>query len=166
KEPSSTSSITPLPHSAREQDTRPLLQGAKRPTSNGYRPYIPERVSQHLLIDEVTAFFSLARPDVEGRLQTYQAFHDAKGYARTLGERKTLCFEEAFVLAILLGLYRPRVLVEIGTQHGASTRRILDIINLLGLDSRMVCFDVRDEVEHFTLQEADLVLRDVSGRFA
>jgi hypothetical protein len=56
--------------------------------------------------------------------------------------------------------------VEVGTQHGKSTRRILDMVRLLELDSRVVCFDLRDEVVHFRPgDEAELVLGDITGRF-
>jgi hypothetical protein len=102
---------------------------------------------------------------VEDKLRTYRSFHEEKGYERTLGELKTLCFEEAFLLYLALSVHRPRTIAEVGTQHGKSTRRILDMVDLLGLASRVVCFDRADEVRHFGPHEAELVLGDVTGRF-
>lgn len=131
---------------------------------NGYSPRIPEQVDTGKLLDQLTQFFYLRRADVEGMFGVYRAVHDAKKYAETLGEQKTLCFEEAFGLYVLLATIRPRTIVEIGTQHGKSTRRILDIKTLLGLPSRVVCFDVTNEVQHFTPAEAELIVKDVTGK--
>jgi hypothetical protein len=122
-------------------------------------------VAVHELVAQVSEFFGLPPAQAEEMLELYRAFHEARGYARTLGERKTLCFEEAFVLYVLLALRRPRTLVEIGTLHGASLRRLLDIKRLLGLDARVLAFDVADQVRHFTPEEATLRLQDLTGRF-
>jgi hypothetical protein len=122
-------------------------------------------VDHAALLDDAAWFFGLARREVEARFNSYRSFHEVKGYARILGEFKTLCFEEAFLLYLILVLYRPRTVAEVGTQHGKSTRRLLDMVNLLGLVSRVVCFDRADEVRHFDPGEAELVVGDVSGRF-
>src|SRR5262249_19050790 len=124
-----------------------------------------DKVDHGKLMDDVADFFRLARADVEQMFATYQAFHDAQGYAVRLGELKTLCFEEAFVLGAALSLTRPRVIAEIGTQHGKSTRRLLDLNQFLSLGARFVCFDVADEVKHFTRDEAELVVQELTGRF-
>ncbi len=135
-------------------------------SENGFTPEFPPPIELGPLLDQIGRFFPLPRPEVERRWQLYRAFHEAKGYERTLGEFKTLCLEEAFVLCITLGLVRPRTIVEVGTQHGKSTRRILDMAGLLGLESRVICFDLVDEVRHFTPgAEAKLVLGDLTGRF-
>src|SRR5260370_19154484 len=126
---------------------------------------MPERVAQGRRLDEVCAFLGSRRTDGEANVSKCRGLHGAKGYARSLGERKTLCLEEAYILYLTLLGYRPRTLVEIGTQHGKSTRRLLDIKAALGLDCPVVCFDVADQVEHFTPQEAKLILQDLTGRF-
>jgi glycosyltransferase involved in cell wall biosynthesis len=151
-----------------ERHYRPLLTPRRKSAavSSTYMPVIPDRVDHNLLLDEVAEFFQLPGPQVETQYQTYRAFHEAKIYAQTLGERKTLCFEEAFVLYVLLAQTRPRTLVEIGTQFGKSARRILDMRSLLGLDSPMICFDVDNQVRHFHPGEAELIIKDVSGYFA
>ena len=54
------------------------------------------------------------------------------------------------VLYAVLATRRPSgPVVEIGTQYGRSTRRILDMIDLLGLDTRVICYDIHDDVRHF-----------------
>jgi hypothetical protein len=118
------------------------------------------------LFTDVGDLFDLDRLEVERRWQVYRALHDAKGYEQTLGEHKTLCLEEAFVLCVALGLARPRTIVEVGTQHGKSTRRILDMAEMLDLGCRVVCFDVADCARHFKPGvDAELILCDLSGRF-
>lgn len=149
-----------------ERHYKPLLvrreMAASRPT---YSPFIPDRVDHAALVEDVARFFGLAPGEAEEKFRAYRRFHDAKGYAHTLGELKTLCFEEAFLLYVTFDLYRPRTVAEVGTQHGKSTRRILDMAGLLGLGSRVVCFDRADDVRHFTRGEAELVAGDLTGRF-
>jgi glycosyltransferase involved in cell wall biosynthesis len=151
-----------------ERHYKPLLGPPRRAPAagNGFVPSIPDRVDEEKLVEEVGRFFGLARADVENRLRIYRSVHEAKDYARRLGEFKTLCFHEAFVLSVLLGLMRPRTIVEVGTGDGRATRRILDLVTLLGLDSRVVCFDPAPQVRHFAPQEATVIARDVTGRFA
>jgi hypothetical protein len=132
----------------------------------GYRPVIPDYVDYGLLLSEVSELFQCDRALVKTSFEKYRTFHDSKGYARTLGERKTLCFEEAFILYFLLAKTRPPTLVEIGTQHGKSTRRLLDIKKLLGLKGKFFAFDIQDQVEHFKPREAKVIVRDLIGRFA
>jgi glycosyltransferase involved in cell wall biosynthesis len=145
--------------------------GGRRPGEDGagpVSPWTPEfpEVDRDRLFGQVGRFFGLGRDDVEQQWRTYHALHEANGYERKLGERKTLCLEEAFVLFIALALARPRTIVEVGTQHGKSTRRILDMVAMLGLGCRVVCFDVVNCVQHFRpADEAELILGDLSGRF-
>jgi glycosyltransferase involved in cell wall biosynthesis len=150
-----------------ERHYRPLLK-RREPAAHGrttYTPFIPDRVDHEALVGDVARFFGLSRPEVAAEFESYRAFHDAKGYARSLGEYKTLCLEEAFLLYLTLSRFRPSTVAEVGTQHGKSTRRILDMVNLLGVGSRVVCFDRDDEVRHFDRGEAELVLGDLTGRF-
>lgn len=150
-----------------ERHYRPLL--ARRdpePTPNvPYTPFIPDRVDHGALIGDAARLFGMERTEAEAKFHAYRAFHDDRGYARTLGELKTLCFEEAYLLYLAMSRYRPHTVVEVGTRHGKSTRRVLDIAGLLGLGGRVVCFDTADEVEHFDPGEAELVLGDLTGRF-
>jgi glycosyltransferase involved in cell wall biosynthesis len=154
---------------------RPLHSGAGIPAisresvpSNGqspYVPFIPAWVDLGKLTDEVSEFFGLERPLVETKLAAYRTLHESKRHAERLGERKTLCFEEAFIVYVLLDALRPRSIVELGTQNGRSARRLLDIRDFLGLEAKVVTFDVSNQVEHFAPVEAELVTADVSGVF-
>ncbi len=97
--------------------------------------------------------------------KAYRAFSKEKHYATLMGERKTLCIEEAFIIYVILSLFPPKAIVEIGTQYGKSTRRIIDIKNLLRLESNIVCFDIANQVKHFNPDEARLMLKDVTLTF-
>jgi hypothetical protein len=130
-----------------------------------YTPRFPSRINQDKLVTDVSHFLGLKRPDVQAMLGTYRSLHEQKMYTRTLGELKTLCFEEAFIVCCCLSAQQPRTIVEIGTQHGKSTRRIIDMKTLIGVDSPIVCFDVSDQVQHFVPSEARLILKDVTGKF-
>src|SRR5262249_20346167 len=142
-----------------ERYYRPLLTPRKRgpATSVTYRPFIPERVDSNILLDEIADYCHLSKAAVETKLRTYRAFHDSKGYARTLGERKTLCFEEALILYVLLGQLRPQTIVEIGTRDGKSMRRILDIKSLLDLNAQVICFGHEIEIRHLQTNEVELI---------
>ena len=134
-------------------------------TGTAFVPHIPTRVDEGKLGAEILHFFRLERTSFETALHTYRAFSEQKGYAERLGERKTLSLEEAFIIYVILQTTRPRTIVEIGTDVGRSTRRIIDMKNLLELDSPVICFDVIDRVKHFTPDEAQLILRDVTHTF-
>jgi len=132
---------------------------------NAYAPIIREKVDSAALVAGAASLFGRERSDVATLCRRYRVLHEEKGYARTLGELKTLCFEEAFLLCVAMETLRPRSAVEIGTQYGKSTRRILDMIAWLGVDCRLACFDTVDQVRFFRPAEAELVLTDVTGRF-
>ena len=71
-------------------------------TVHSYRPAIPRRVDREQLISEVARFFGAEVGRVRELYRVYRALHEKKGYARSLGERKTLCFEEAFLVLVIL----------------------------------------------------------------
>jgi len=129
-----------------------------------YRPHIPS-VDQDLLISQVSNYFRISSAQADSYYDEYRVLHNRKDYARVLGERKTLCFEEAFIISVILRLVRPANVVEIGTQYGKSTRRIIDIKNALNLNSQVTCFDIEDQVRFFESQEAQLILKDVTHTF-
>ena len=56
-------------------------------------------------------------------------------------------------------------MVEIGTHFGRSTRRLIDMQEVLGLSYHVECYDVIDRVQFFDRdREATLHLEDVTGR--
>ena len=131
-----------------------------------YEPYLPLTVSAPRLRAEIARFFDLPPETVRAWWDAYRALSVAQRYAAVMGERKTLCFEEAFVLFALMRLGRPPTVVEIGTQYGRSTRRLIDMRRHLGLGTRIVCFDIEDAVRFFDPGEAELVVRDITGDVA
>ena len=130
-----------------------------------FSPHIPTRVDEKKLVADIENFLRLEHTGIWSEFSTYRKFSVGKDYAERLGERKTLCLEEAFIIYLILQTTRPHTIVEIGTDYGKSTRRIIDIKDLLGLDSQVICFDVVDHVEHFTPDEAQLILKDVTHTF-
>jgi glycosyltransferase involved in cell wall biosynthesis len=151
-----------------ERHYKPLL-GPPRgpgPSVNGFVPIIPDRVDKERLSQEICQFFGLERAETDRRLDIYRRIHEAKEYARTLGEFKTLCFEEAFILFVLLGIVKPPCIAVVGVGDGKATRRILDMVTTLGLDSQIVCFDPVSMIQHFAPEEATVIASDISGRFA
>ncbi len=99
---------------------RPLLNPMRRTRARrgAYRPVFPEQIDLQKLIRDVEELLGLSCSDVESKLAQYQSFHESQGYAQRLGEFKTLCFEEAFVVYSLLEKVRPKTIVEVGTQSG------------------------------------------------
>ncbi len=130
------------------------------------RSIFPDQIPQELLIRQAAEFFTLKEEDVQIHYKEYKQLHIAKQYEAQLGERKTLCFEEAFLLYLAVLRNQPKHVVEIGTQYGKSTRRILDILQFTGLkSSQLTCFDIVDEVKYFSKVEAVLELHDVTTSF-
>jgi glycosyltransferase involved in cell wall biosynthesis len=148
---------------------RPLLAGpGPRPGAAApppYAPHIPPRVDRGRLVVDVAEFLGLPAGRAEVLFQSYLGVHEARGYARRLGECKTLCLEEAFVLYALLARDRPPTVAVVGAEDGGPARRLLDVVSLLGLPGRVVCFDAADRVRHFGRDEAELVVGDLAGRF-
>lgn len=159
--------------STRDETNRPATDSAIGPqplqsqvnVAHPYVPFIPDAVDEGLILRELVDALDVDAHALAEMLDAYRGFHRVKGYEYKLGELKTLCFEEAFILHAIFSVYRPQVVVEIGAQHGKATRRMLDSLALLGLEARVVTFDVLDQVEYFQPREAELIVDDVSGHF-
>ena len=149
-----------------ERHYRPLLvkrKGRKAAPRLTYAPQYPNWSDPGRLMDLAAEFFELEFLDVEARFEQYAEFHRDRGYERTLGEWKTLCFEEAFLLSLAMEKFRPRTIVEFGTRQGASARRLIDLVSYLDLDAKLYCFDNENLVEHFRPGEARLIVGDLTG---
>jgi len=140
-----------------------ILQTLKRPFR--YYPRIPNSVNWTKFIKQSSNYFRIPLKRTEYLFQTYYQFSKNKGYPEKLGERKTLSFEEAFLIYLVTIRLCPTNIVEIGTQYGKSTRRILDIVELENLNATVTCFDLIDEIKFIDHQEVNLVLQDLTYKF-
>jgi hypothetical protein len=130
-----------------------------------YRPGLNSQIDHRTIVTQAADYFSIPLQQVEAEFNIYRAFSDEKAYVQKLGESRTLSFEEAFLIYLSIRHYHPAQIVEIGSQYGKSTRRILDILHLLGLHSQMTCFDILDELKYVSHDEVKLVLHDVTHDF-
>jgi hypothetical protein len=119
-------------------------------------------VNQETLQAQAADFFNLPLAVVQQYYADYHALHTQKEYARRLGESKTLCFEEAFLLFVAAATVHPQHVVEIGTQYGKSTRRIVDMLQALHLNSAVTCFDVSNDIQYVNASEINLKIQDVT----
>ena len=131
----------------------------------GFHPSLPASVDRDLLVAQAADFWGLPTDTVWQHYHTYRRFHDEKGYEQKFGERKTLSFEEAFLIYLAALRLRPAHVVEIGSQFGKSARRIVDLLRFLELNATLTCFDVIDELQYVSKDEVELVLHDLSGDF-
>jgi hypothetical protein len=130
-----------------------------------YTPRLIEPIEDAQFLSSVADFFAIPLTNVAKMFIEYKSLSLDKAYASSLGEEKTLCLEEAFVTYVILCLTRPKTIIEIGTEYGGSTRRIIDMKVQLELDAEVVCFDVVNKVKHFEQNEARLVLKDLTHSF-
>ena len=129
-----------------------------------YRPVIPSQVDHEALLADIAEALGQPPKRVRELWSDYRDLIARKEHVSKLGQIGTTSSEEAFVLHCLLDVWRPGFLIEIGTYHGGSTRRILDSIEQLQSDTAVLTYDIEDMVRHFRPDEAELILRDVSGR--
>ena len=127
-----------------------------------YRPVIPTDVDHARLLQDLAALLQLPAERIEALWRDYQGLMAAKRHIAELGQIGTLSSEEALVLHCLCARFQPPEFIEIGTHQGKSTRRILDSIAHLQLETRLTCYDIEDLVEHFSPDEATLLLHDVT----
>lgn len=145
---------------------RSLFRRSTTRSGDEYRFELPRRVNHRQLRNELAELFGIERGEVRRLYRDYRDLHKNRQYAAKYGERKTFNFEEAFVCFAALAHARPSgPIVEVGTQHGKSTRRILDMLDFLSLENEVFCFDVEDQVEAFSKDEATLFLEDLTGCF-
>lgn len=137
---------------------------SRLPEPNRYEPYIPEQVNPKLLHQEIADILPLSKAEVGQLWEAYDQFSIEKDYLTTFGNQKTLAQEEAFILYLLMKHYTLPYVVEIGTQYGKSTRRILDIKAHLKQDTSVIAYDIDDQVKHFKPEEVDFRLQDITGR--
>jgi hypothetical protein len=130
-----------------------------------HRALPPAQADRGLLQAQTADYFGLPLDQVAALYTEYSALHEQKDYAGQLGEDKTLCFEEAFLLFVAASIIRPQQVVEIGTQYGKSTRRILDMLQHLNLDATVTCFDIVNETRYIRADEVDFRQEDITNTF-
>lgn len=123
-----------------ERSYLPLLALTPRP-SQEYTPQLNETQDHDELLEEAQEFFGLSAEAIARHYSQAIDLCRRERHSQTLGERKTLSFEEAFLLQVVMDQIRPRRIVQIGVEDGRSTRRILDVKHLLGLNSSVECLD-------------------------
>lgn len=131
----------------------------------GYMPHYPRKTNVSRLLSEVSEALGLPPLSVDALWKQYSSFSLEQQYRSRFGEVKTLCTEEAFVIFVSLWRYRPSHILEIGTQHGKSTRRILDMKKLLSLTAGVHAYDISDDIRYFDRTEATLTIRDLTQCF-
>jgi len=148
-----------------EKHYRPLLAPRLREEPPAYRPFIPDFVDEGEILGQLARLLDATEPELRPVLREYRGIHEAEGYAGRLGEFKTLAFEEAFAIYALLLRLRPATVVEVGTQEGRSTRRIVDMRRKLGQAGRVRCYDPVDSLRFVNHDEVDFSREDLTGRF-
>lgn len=131
----------------------------------GYKPHF-SKFNEKKFLQEIGNFFDMDEIAVQHLWSDYKKLSTEKGYAKQLGEFKTLCMDEAFVMYVLFNIYIPKSIVEIGVQFGRSTRRIIDMKNRLGMNAEITSYDLEDKVQFFEKDtEATLILKDLTHGF-
>ena len=130
--------------------------------SPGYNPVMDRAAA----LATAAELWSISPSQARDLWDQHEAFVGNQGYGEEITAGKTLSFDESFFVYVLMARRRPRTIVEIGTQYGRSTRRIIDISKALGLEARVVCYDIADEVAFFQKgREAELRVRDITPHF-
>lgn len=131
-----------------------------------FYPQIPEKVDENKYLKDIIKYFGLKnKPELIKEYYAYREYYFKKNYGEMMKEGKTLSIEEAYLIYKVLKIFRPKNIVEIGTQEGRSTRKLIDMKEWLGLKSFIYCFDIVDQVKYFTPVEAQLNLKDVTHSF-
>jgi len=131
----------------------------------GYKPNFLRIIDEDSFLTGAADYFRLSRSEVKFSFDQYRAFTMEKRYAETLGEAKTLTREEAFLFVLSCQLVKPKSVVEIGTQYGKSTRRILDLLQFLQIKAPVACFDIIDEIKYVSHDEISLHIHDLTQDF-
>ena len=143
--------------------TRWIGRFSGKPT---YAPRYNPIMDRAAAVATAAELWSISPSQASGLWDQHEAFVGNQGYGDEITAGKTLSLDESFFVYVLMARRRPRTIVEIGTQYGRSTRRIIDMGKALGLDSRVVCYDIADEVKYFEKRrEAELRICDITSDF-
>jgi acetyltransferase-like isoleucine patch superfamily enzyme len=98
-------------------------------------------------LEEIGPFFSmdLSPRDLEATVREF-LYKEDSGYL--LHQYKSLSYENLAVWVAMLQSKRPKCILEFGTQTGCSSKIIARLCRRLGLETRIVTINVRDELIH------------------
>jgi hypothetical protein len=131
----------------------------------GFQPQIIPVVDIPVFFREIGDFFNIPLNEIEEQFDIYKRFSDSKEYSLLFGELKTLSTEEAFLLFLAAKKCQPRNFCEIGTQYGKSTRRILDIFQLIKLNPVCYCYDISKDIRYVSDEEVEFNIHDLTVDF-
>jgi hypothetical protein len=130
-----------------------------------YHPQITPVIDIPVLFQEIGDFFCISLNEIEEQFAQYKNFSDSKGYSKLFGELKTLSIEEAFLLFLAAKKCQPQNFCEIGTQYGKSTRRIIDIFQLINLEPVCYCYDISKDIRYVSDNEVVFKIHDLTDDF-
>jgi len=133
---------------------------------NRYTPNLSLVNDLHGFFEEIHDFFEIPLDHIKQDYAFYKSYYERMEYKIKLGETKTLCLEEAFLIYLSAQKTRPRNFCEIGTQYAKSTRRIIDIFRLLDLNPTCYCYDIAKEIRYVSDDEVFFKIHDLTDDFA
>lgn len=145
-----------------------MLTGMRRSAKKlmgGFVGELATGIDQNVLMKQASAYFQMPIEQVRDHYVAYRQFHSQNNYEQRFGERKTFCFEEAFLFYLAALRIRPTQIVEIGPYSGKSTRRIIDLLHFLNLETKVTCFDIEDHLQFVERHEVSLIIKDVTNNF-
>jgi predicted O-methyltransferase YrrM len=132
-----------------------------------YSPIYNSVMDHVTAVAAVVELWSISSDQANSLWEQHRTFVEKMCYGEEITAGKTLSFDESFFIYVLLAQRRPRTIVEIGTQYGRSTRRLIDMSHELELNSHIVCYDIVDEVVFFKKgREAELRICDITPNFS
>lgn len=145
------------------RDALNFARSTPRRIRGDFVPRYPQKAGLGSISPALEFALGLRRDEVVRLFDLYSAFEENHRFRERFGSRETLTLEEGFITYATIRATQPQVVVEIGTQTGRSTRKILDMRTILDFDYEVECFDIYDGVEHFDKTEAHLHLKDITG---
>jgi len=96
----------------------------------------------------------------------FDELFDSSGLPLVLKQAKTLSKEECRAIYNYMKEYKPKVILEFGTQFGCSTRVFLELANWLGRKVELHSWDIVDQIKPICVDKNSFTFHkeDMSGR--